>query len=65
VGRVMSVLGLDLSLNWCISAVFDYVSHQAPRPTEMETPIPVQVSGVKPDLDRCPYQAIHVSYCFI
>jgi hypothetical protein len=42
VGRVMSLLHLVLSLEWCISVLLYHISHQVPRLTEIESPDPVK-----------------------
>jgi hypothetical protein len=65
VGRFMGLLGLVLSLDWCISVLLYHISHQVSGLTKIETSVLVKVSGMQPDLSSCLYQAVHVSRCFI
>jgi hypothetical protein len=60
-----SFLGLILFLDWYSSMMLDRISQQIPGLTEIETSIPVKVSGVKPDFDSFYYYVVHVFGCFI
>jgi hypothetical protein len=44
-----------LFLDWIVSSLLYYISQQVPGPTEIESPVPVEVSGVKPDLSGLLY----------
>jgi hypothetical protein len=48
-GGVMSLFVLVLSLDWFVLALLYHISHQVPALTQIETPVPVEVSGVDPD----------------
>jgi hypothetical protein len=50
VGRV-SLFVLVLSPDLFISVLVYRISHRVPGLTEIETPVPVEVSGVPPDLN--------------
>jgi hypothetical protein len=65
VGRVTDLLGLVLSPDWCIFILLYHTSNQLPELIEIETSIPVKVSGVKPDLGSHLYQAVLATCCFI
>lgn len=43
-----------------ISVLLDHITHQVPGLTGIETPVPVKVSGVSPDLDSLLYLAVYL-----
>jgi hypothetical protein len=38
-----------------------HIGHSVRGPKEIETPISVRISGLKPDLDRCIYQVVYLA----
>jgi hypothetical protein len=59
--NVFHILGGIIS--WCVLVLLYHNSHWIPGPSVIETPVPVEISGVKPDLDSLLYQAVYVSQC--
>jgi hypothetical protein len=45
VGGIKSLLVLVLSPDWFVSVLLYHISHRVPGPTEIETPVPIGVSG--------------------
>jgi hypothetical protein len=54
-GGVISLPVLVLSPDWCFLVLLYHISYQVSELTETETPIPVEVSGVEPDLNGLLY----------
>lgn len=48
-------------MDQCVSELLHHNSHWIPGTSEPETPVSVEVSGVKSVLDNHLYQAVHVS----
>lgn len=65
VGGVISLFVLILSLDWFVMALLYHISHRVPGPTQIENPVPVEISGMKPDFSGHLYKVTCLAWCFI
>jgi hypothetical protein len=55
VGRVINLFVLVLSPDWFVLVLLYYISHWVPGQNKTEASVPIEVSGVEPDLDGLLY----------
>lgn len=45
---VVGVINLSRFYLWIVLGIVSYISHRLPGPTEIETPVPIEISGLDP-----------------
>jgi hypothetical protein len=48
---------MGLSPVSCVAVLY-HISHRVPGPAQIQTPMPIEISGVRPNLDSFLYQGV-------